>query len=206
MIEYIIPENVDDRIIDKASQLLSQGEVICFPTDTSWILAVDPFVKNSLEKLHKFKGEEKSKHYSLLCDSFSRASEVAVVPDSCYRLLRNKVPGHYTFIFEATKKLSKAVKASKTDKEVGLRFPPVDFVNRLITHHGQVLASTNITHEMMGIGDEEELYSYLIEERFGSRISMILDPGEYNFVGQSTIYQFTDNEIQLVRQGVGDLL
>lgn len=206
MIEYIVPENVDDRIINKASELLSQGEVICFPTDTNWILAVDPFVKNSLEKLHKFKGEEKSKHYSLLCDSFSRASEVAVVPDSCYRLLRNKIPGHYTFIFEATKKLSKAVKASKTDKEVGLRFPPVDFVNRLITHHGQVLASTNITKDMMGIGEDDELYSYLIEEQFGSRISMILDPGEYNFVGHSTIYQFTDNEIQLVREGSGDLL
>tara|TARA_R110002072_G_scaffold64203_3_gene159529 strand:+ start:138247 stop:138867 length:621 start_codon:yes stop_codon:yes gene_type:complete len=206
MIEYIIPNNIDDRVIAKASKLLSEGGVVCFPTDTNWILAVDPFSKNSLEKLHKYKGEEKSKHFSLLCDSFSRASEVAVIPDSCYKLLRNKVPGHYTFIFESTKKLGKVIKASKTDREVGLRFCPLDYVHKLLTTHDQVLASTNITKEMLGMNESDDIYSYLIEEKLGHQIDMILDPGEYDFVGPSTIYRFVSDEIQLVREGSGKLI
>ena len=108
MIEYVIPENPDDRILRKASSLLSQGGLIAFPTDTNWIAVCDPFVKKGVEKLYSLKNEGKLKHYSILCDSLSRASEVAVIHNSAFRLLKKKVPGHYTFIFEAKKKITKA--------------------------------------------------------------------------------------------------
>ena len=206
MIEYVIANNPDDRVLKKASDLLNQGEIICFPTDTSWVVSVDPFVRGALEKLHKLKGEEKSKHFSLLCNDFSTASEVAIVTDSAFKLLRNQIPGHYTFIFEASKTLTKAIKASKTDKEVGLRFVPSELISRLIEVHGKVLATTNLTPELLGIKAHEEVFSYQIEEKLAHQLSMIIDPGEYNFVGESTIYKFIRDEVELIREGSGKLI
>lgn len=206
MIEYILPHNPDNRVLTKASEFLKAGEIVCFPSDTSWLLCVDPMVKGALEKLHRLKHEQKSKHFSLVCDTISKATDVAIIPDHAFKLLRNKVPGHYTFIFEATKKLSKAIKASKTDKEVGIRFIPIDYINKLLSVHGGVLASTNITHEMLNMPLDESIYSFQIEDHLSNSIKLILDPGEYEFVGESTIYSFASGQPELIREGFGTLL
>ena len=205
MIEYVIPNNPDDRVLKKASDLLRQGEMVILPTDTSWVAVCDPFVKGSIDKLYKFKGEEKSKHFSILCDNISRASEIANISDQAFRLMRNKIPGHYTFIFQATKKMIKAVKASKTDHEVGIRFSPCELTKKVIEAHGHALISTNLTNEMLGIGEEDEIYGYMVEEALSSKVAMILDPGEYEIVGASTIIDFSkEGEIDLIREGAGD--
>ena len=117
MIEYIFPHNPDDRILKKASSLLKAGELVVIPTDTSWVLLADPFHKGAVEKLYRAKNEEKSHHFSLLCEDISSASELAHISDKAFRLIRGKVPGHYTFIFDATKKMIKSLKASGADPE-----------------------------------------------------------------------------------------
>ena len=205
MIEYVIGENPDDRILLKASKVLSEGGLIVFPTDTNWIIACDPFVKKGLEKFYRIKKEGPLKHYSILCDSISRASEVAHVSDKAFRMIRGKIPGHYTFIFTANKKITRAVQASKTDKEVGVRFVPSHLVTKLIEVHNGVVLSTNITPEMLGLTENDDVFSYQIEEELVGHIDLILDPGEYHFVGQSTVVDLSDElDIHLVREGAGD--
>ncbi len=204
MIEYIIAENPDDRVLQKASSLLKEGGLVVFPTDTNWLITCDVFNKKGVEKLYKIKNEGNLKHYSVVCDSFSRASEVANIHDKAYRMLKNKVPGHYTFIFEATKKITRAVQASKSDKQVGVRFPPCHLSKKLIETHDHVLLSTHIDNQMLGLAEDEMIYSYQIEELLMGKIDMILDPGEYNFVGASTIVDLSDeSDIHVIRQGSG---
>jgi len=205
MIEYIIAENPDDRVLDKASTLLSNGGLVVFPTDTNWVVTCDVLNKKAVDKLYKIKNEGNLKHYSVICDSFSRASEVALIHDKAFRMINKKIPGHYTFIFEATKKVTRAVQASKNDKQVGVRFPPGNISKKLIETHDQVLLSTHIDNEMLGLGSDETIYSYQLEEFLMGKVDMILDPGEYDFVGASTIVDFSDeSNIEVIRQGSGD--
>jgi len=205
VIEYIIPENPDDRILQKASAVLKDGKLLAFPTDTNWIAVCDPFTKKGVEKLYSLKNEGKLKHYSILCDSLSRASDIAVVHNSAFRLLKKKVPGHYTFIFEAKKKITKAVQSSKTDHEVGIRFPPNILVNRLIEMHDGILMGTQLDHTFFDLEEGAEIYGYQVEELASDRIEMILDPGETEFVGSSTIIDLKeDGHPELIREGVGE--
>ncbi len=203
MIEYIIAENPDDRILQKASDLLKSGELVVIPTDTNWVVLADPFNKKGVEKIYRFKNIDKLKALSLLCENFSKASEVAYIDDSVFRSVKKVIPGHYTFIFEATKKIVRAVQANKTDREVGLRFVPSTLVSKLLEVHGDSLISTNLNREQLGLPIEDEIYSYQIEEACSGHVKMIIDPGEYNFVGASTIIDYSTGAPELIREGVG---
>ncbi len=207
MIEYIIAENPDDRVLNKVSQALNNGELVCLPTDTNWVVLASPFSKKGVEKIYKYKDAPKLKAFSLLCDSISMASEVASIDDGVFRYIKRIIPGHFTFIFNASKKITKAVAANKTDHEVGIRFVPSTLVKRLLEVHGQPVLSSNIDVEKFTakVSSPDEVYSYMIEEELGSVLSMIIDPGEHEFVGASTIVDFTSGEADIIRQGAGIL-
>lgn len=205
MIEYVVPQNPDDRILKKASQVLSGGGLVALPTDTNWVVAADPLSKPGVEKLYKFKHAESDKHFSVLCDAISRAAELAEIGDATFRMLRGRVPGNFTFIFKARKTIRKKLSASKRDQEIGIRFPPSILVQRLIAFHGRGLLSSNITRELLGLKDQElPIYGDLIESTLSHVIDMVLDPGEFEFAGESTIVSLVDagNPV-ILRQGAG---
>lgn len=178
---------------------------MCLPTDTNWVLVCDPFHKAGVEKLYQMRKADAEKHFSLLCDSLSRASNLARISTEVFRLIKNKVPGHFTFIFEAEKTITKHLKASKKDHEIGIRFPPDRLVQELVRVHDNALLSTNVTLEMLGIEDDSiEIYGYLIEESLGHQVAMILDPSEYEFAGPSTIVSFVSGEPEVLREGAGE--
>jgi len=205
MIEYVVAQNPDDRVLERAGKALSGGGLVAFPTDTNWVVAADPFSKPGVEKLYRLKKAEPQKHFSVLCDSISRASELAMIGDGAFRMLRGRVPGNYTFIFNAQLPIRKALKASRRDQEIGIRFPPSLLVQRLIEVHGGALLSSNITHEMLGLESREiEVYGFLIEDALSNAIDLVLDPGEFELMGESTIVDLTDDTApHLVRQGAG---
>lgn len=206
MIEYVLSHNPDDRILKRASHILNRGGLICFPTDTSWVLAACSGQKSAIEKLYKVKKENMQKHFSILCSDISKASEIAHISNNAFKLLKRTIPGHYTFIFEATKKIAKLIPASKTDKEVGVRFVPSNLVSGLIETHGKVLVSTNITHSLLEMTDElEAIYSYHIEDKISHITELIIDPGEFKFSGLSSIISFSQTEVpEVIRVGAGD--
>lgn len=207
MIEYVIAENPDDRVLKKVSNLLNDGELVCIPTDTSWVVLASPFSKKGVEKIYKYKNAPKLKTFSLLCDSISMASEVANIDDGVFRFIKRIIPGHFTFIFEARKNITKAVAANKTDHEVGIRFVPSTLVSRILEVHGGPVLSSNIDLDGFpkGIVGHEQVYSYMIEEALASVVSLIVDPGEHEFTGPSTIVSFTAAAPEILRQGAGEL-
>lgn len=205
MIKYVVSQNPDDRILKKASQVLSGGGLVSLPTDTNWVVVADIASKPAVEKIYRLKKAEAKKHFSVLCDGISRASEIAEIGDSSFRMLRGRVPGNFTFIFKAKKAIRKLLKASKRDREIGIRFPPSTLVQRLIEVHGKVLLSSNITHEMLGLETQEmALYGFLIEDCLSHVIDLVLDPGEIEFAGGSTIVSLVDaGDPVVLRQGAG---
>ncbi len=205
MIEYVVEHNPDDRVLAKASQILRNGGLLCFPTETNWVVVADPYHKDSVEKLYRLRPIENTKHLTVLCGSFQQAMEIAFIDDGAFRLMKKVIPGPYTFIFGAQKKITRFLKASKVDHEVGLRFPPSKLCRKLLETHGEVLLSTHMNHEMLGEEDDSiPLYSAQIDDSFGHIIDMIIDPGEYEFVGSTTIIDYTTGEPEVLRVGAGD--
>lgn len=205
MIEYVVEQNIDDRTLARASQILRNGGLVCFPTETKWLVVCDPFHKESVDKLYRLRHIENTKHLTILCQSFQKAMEIAFIEDGPFRLMKKVVPGPYTFIFEAQKKVTKFLKASKIDHQVGIRFPASKLAQGILNAFDDVLLSTPLTHDMLEDADPSiPLYSAQIEDHFGNSIDMIIDPGEVEFVGPSTIVDFTSGIPEVVREGVGD--
>lgn len=204
MIEYVIGHNPDDRIIKKASNLIKRGGLISFPLDTNWVIACDPFSPEAIEKIYRIRKIDAKKHLSLICKNFQKASELALIQDSAYSLIKKVIPGPYTFIFLASKNVRKSLKASKTDHEVGIRFPDNKFCQKLLEELDRPLTATHLTIDMFENADQElGVYSALIEDEFSRDIDLIIDTGEYSFIESTSIISFTTPTPQILRIGSG---
>ncbi len=203
MIEYVIEQNIDDRVLRRASDILRAGGLVCFPTESNWVAIADPFSREGVNKLYALRHVENTKHFTVMCASFQKAMEIALISDSAFALMKRVVPGSYTFILEAQKKITKLLKASRYDHQVGIRFPPKQLCRSLINAHGDVVISTHVSAAMLDLEEGGFIYSALIEDQFGSMIDLILDPGEIEFAGPTTIIDFTSGVPEVVRVGVG---
>ena len=204
MIEYIVAQNPDDRILKRAGDLLAQGKIISFPSDTNWLLVCDVFQSDAVKKIYQAKQINPHHHFSLLCGDIKSVSEVALISDLTFRCMKRLIPGPYTFILQANRLVSKSLKASHRDHEVGVRIPDCGLLKALAKFYSGPLLSTNINSAMLGQGDDEVIYGLLIEEELKHVVSMVLDPGETDFVGPSTILDLrVDGAPQVLRYGSG---
>ncbi len=205
MIEYVVGHNPDDRTIFKACEILKSGGIIALPIDTNWVSLADPFNQNALKKIYNLRQLDEHKHLSLLCPNFQKASELAIIDDGAYALIKKVIPGPYTFIFNASKKVQKSLKASKSDHEVGIRFPQSVLLEKILKKYDTPLISTHITIDMFkDAGEIETVYPALIEDEFSTLIDFIIDPGEYEFSGPSSIINFCNGFPEIIRNGAGD--
>jgi len=205
MIEYVVGHNPDDRVILRAARVLKSGGLIALPIDTNWVVIANPFEQEALKKIYQIRKIETQKHLSLLCLNFQKASELAIIEDNAYSLIKKVIPGPYTFIFTASKKVQKALKASKMDHEVGLRFPRSILLEKILREFDESVISTHLTIDMfMAQEGFEEVYSALIEDEFSNMIEMIIDPGEYQFNGPTTIINFSSGVPEIIREGSGE--
>jgi tRNA threonylcarbamoyl adenosine modification protein (Sua5/YciO/YrdC/YwlC family) len=203
VIEYVIEQNIDDRVLRRASEILRAGGLVCFPTESNWVAIADPFSREGVDKLYALRHVDNTKHFTIMCASFQKAMEIAIISDSAFALMKRVVPGSYTFIHEAQKKVTKLLKASRYDHQVGIRFPPKKLCRSILEAHGDVVISTHVSADMLDLEEAGFIYSALIEDQFGGMIDLILDPGEIEFVGQTTIVDFTSGVPEVVRVGVG---
>jgi tRNA threonylcarbamoyl adenosine modification protein (Sua5/YciO/YrdC/YwlC family) len=205
MIDYVVESNIDDRVLAKASQILKNGGLLCFPTETNWVVVCDPFNKAAVDKLYRLRHIENTKHLTVLCSSFQKAMEIAFIDDHAFVLMKKVIPGSYTFIFEAQKKITKFLKASKVDHQVGIRFPPSQLARSIMASFEEVLLSTHLSHDMIDEADPDfALYSAQIEDHLGNLIDLIIDPGEFEFIGSTTIVDFTSGTPEVQRVGAGN--
>lgn len=204
MIEYVVEHNPDDRVLRRASDILKSGGLVCFPTESNWVVIADPYNRAGVEKLYALRHVENTKHFTILCSSFQKAMEIAFIEDGAFALMKRVVPGSYTFILEAQKKITKQLKASKYDHQVGIRFPPKNLCRSILETHGDVVISSHITTDMLDLEEGSFIYSALIEDQFGNLIDLIIDPGEVEFTGPTTIVDFTSGEPEVIRVGAGN--
>ena len=198
MIIKINPQNPQQRLIRRVVDILRDGRVIAYPTDTIYGLGGDPFQKNALEKIHRLKKHSKHKHLSIICADLKDISKYAHVPDYAYRIMRSFIPGPYTFILEATKLVPKIMLTNQ--KTVGIRVPHNNIPLALVKELGHPIITTSVTKPDESLyNDPEE-----IDQMFGKALDVVIDGGII-VPEHSSIIDFTDERPRVLRSGKGDV-
>lgn len=187
--------SVDSRNIAAAVKVLQDGGIVVFPTDTLYALGCDALNNRAVERLCAVKGLNPEKHLlSIVCDGISMASEYARIDNKAFRILKDSLPGAYTFILPSSTRLPRAFKGRKS---VGVRVPDNDVARELARALGHPLLATSVE-----IDDETEVVEPAsISMHYDGRADIILDNGTGGTV-PSTIVDITDAATpEVVRRG-----
>lgn len=202
MLLPIHPDNPQSRNLDKVVESLKAGGIVIFPTDTVYALGCDLTQRKAAEKIAAIKGVKIEKaNFSFIFNNLSHISEYTAQFDTrTYKLLNRAFPGPFTFILNASNKVPKLFKNKK--KTVGIRVPDNSIIQAMAKELGNPILTTSIH-------DEDEILEYttdpeLIYEKYKDKVDIVIDGGFGRNV-PSTVIDFTDDEPELVRQGLGNL-
>jgi tRNA threonylcarbamoyl adenosine modification protein (Sua5/YciO/YrdC/YwlC family) len=202
MLIRLFNDNPNHKHIRQIVDLLENGAIIIYPTDTVYAMGCDIRASKSIEKIARYKGlNPKNPDLSLIFHDMSQLSEYTIIRDNnIFKLLKRNLPGPFTFIVQANKQIPKLFKNKK--KTVGIRIPDNNIVLELVKELGRPIITTSIH-------DPDEIIEYttdpeLIHEKYSDFVDAVIDGGFGNNEA-STIVDCTGDEIEIVRQGPGIL-
>ena len=198
MLLLINDENPQLRLIRKAVQILQNGGIIVYPTDTVYGIGCDLFNKRGIEKIYEIKQRSKKKPFSFICADLKDISRYAQVSNYAYKTMKRLLPGPYTFILEASRLVPKILLPKR--KTTGIRVPDNRICLSLAGELGHPIISTSATTQ------EGEVLSdpFEIEKKLGHCIDLIIDGGILG-AEQSSIVTLVDDMPQVIRTGKGDV-
>jgi tRNA threonylcarbamoyl adenosine modification protein (Sua5/YciO/YrdC/YwlC family) len=201
MLLKIYPENPNPREVDKVVEILRNGGIVIYPTDTVYGLGCDINNSRAVEKIARIKGiNPKKNHFSFICHDLSHLSDFTKPLDSrTFKILKKNLPGPFTFILPANSNVPKLFKNNK--RTVGLRIPNNPIILEIVRQLGNPILSTSVK-------DEDEILEYttdpdLIHEKYKDLVDIVIDGG-FGDNEASTIVDFANgSEFEIIRQGKG---
>jgi len=186
------------RLIKKAVEVMRDGGIIIYPTDTVYGLGCDLSNKKGIEKIYELKKRNRKHPLSFVCSDLKHISEYAKVTDYAYKTMRRLLPGAYTFILEASRLVPKIILPKKTT--TGIRVPNNQICLALVKELGHPIISTSVkTEKGEALGDP-----FVIKEYFSRTVDLIIDGG--TIVPQpSSVISLVDDNIEIIRIGKGDI-
>ena len=191
-------QNPQMRLIKKAVDVLHDGGIIIYPTDTVYGLGCDLSNKKGIEKIYEIKRRNKKEPLSFVCSDLKHISQYAMVTDYAYKTMKRFLPGPYTFILEASRLVPKIILPKRPT--TGIRVPDNNICLALIRELEQPIISTSVKTP-----DGEHLGNpYHIAKCFGKIVDMIIDGGIIN-PEPSSVISLVDDDIEILRIGKGDV-
>lgn len=195
-------DHVDHKKLQHIVDILRDGGLIIYPTDTVYGMGCDITNKSALEKLARIKGVRLDKaDFSFICEDLSNLSDhVAQIETQTFKILKRNLPGPYTFILPGSNSLPSVFRKKKT---VGIRVPDNQIALALVKKLGNPIVSTSIK-------DDDEVLEYttdpsLIFEKWKHQVDVVIDGG-YGGNEASTVIDLTSGEPVLIREGKGDVV
>lgn len=202
MLIRIHPVNPDPRQVAKALEVLRDGGVIIYPTDGVYAFGCDVNKSKAVERIAQLKGIKPEKaDFSFVFDDLSRITEYTRPVDTpVYKLLKQCLPGPYTFILNANNSVPKLFKNNK--RTLGIRIPDNSICRLLVAELGNPIISASVH-------DEDEILEYttdpeLIHERYRDMVDLVIDGG-YGALVPSTVIDCSSGIPELIRQGAGEV-
>lgn len=197
----LYPENPNPKEVDKIVNVLQNGGLVIYPTDTVYAIGCDALNVRAVEAICKMKGINPNKsNLSIICYDLSNISEYAKVDNNIFKVMKKNLPGPFTFILNTTSNLPKIYKNRKT---VGIRIPDNNIIRELVRVLGNPILTTSVK-------DDDEIIEYttdpeLIYEKYENQVDVVIDGG-YGGLDGSTIVDCTMGEPEIIRQGKGELI
>ena len=197
--------NPNPRVLQDIAQVIRDGGVVIYPTDSVYAIGCDALNQRAVEKIHQYRKEEaKQSHLSIICRDISQADEYTRISKEQFKIMHRHLPGPFTFILEAGLKLPKVFRSRKT---VGIRIPDNAILHALLEELDGPLLTTSLKAPVDD--DDADAVSYmtdpfLIEETFQNQADVLIDGG-YGEDQHSTVVDLTGEEPEIIRQGVGSL-
>lgn len=195
-------ENPEMRKIERIVDVLRNGGVIIYPTDTIYGMGCDIRNQRALERVARIKGiNVKKSNFSFICYDLSNISEFTrALSTPVFKVMKKTLPGPYTFILEANNNVPKMLNSNK--KTVGIRVPDHDIPRLLVKELGSPIITTSIR-------DEDDVIEYstdpeLIYEKYRDLVDIVIDGG-YGQNVPSTILDGTSGVVELIREGLGPI-
>lgn len=198
MLLHIHPVDPQPRLIKQAVECLKDGGIIIYPTDTIYGLGCDIMQHKAIERISKIKNIDPQKaQFSFICDSLSKLSDYTKSIDTpLYRILKNYLPGPFTFILPASKQVPKILQSKKST--VGIRVPDNKICFSILHELGNPILSTSLPGQMV----EEYTDPEIMYERFEDIVDIVIDGG-IGGIEPSTVIDCTTDDWTVLRQGIG---
>lgn len=198
----LYPENPDPRRVQHIVDVLRDGGIIIYPTDTVYGIGCDIFNQKAIQRICQIKGvKPKEQNFSFICYDLSDIADYTrTVNTPIFKVMKKALPGPYTFILNANNNVPKLLNSKK--KTVGIRVPDHSIPRTLVKELGGPIVTTSIR-------DEDDVIEYstdpeLIYEKYRDMVDVVIDGGYGNNIG-STILDCTGEEIVIVREGLGNV-
>jgi tRNA threonylcarbamoyl adenosine modification protein (Sua5/YciO/YrdC/YwlC family) len=196
---YIHPDNPQQRLLKEACELIRQGEVIVYPTDSGYAIGCQMADKNALDQIIRLRNLDQHHNFTLMCRDMSELSVYSKVDNAAFRQIKNNTPGPYTFILKATKEVPRRVQNAKR-KTIGLRVPDNTIALQLLEELNAPILSTTLIlpGEDMAESDPDE-----INDKIGKQVGLIIHGG-YLSEQPTTVIDMSEGESTIIRHGSGD--
>ena len=195
----IHPDNPQARLIRQAVEVVRDGGVIAYPTDSAYALGCHLGDKNALERIRRLRQLDDKHNFTLVCRDLSELGVYAKVDNATFRLLKNNTPGPYTFILHATTEVPRRLLHPKR-RTIGLRIPDHPLTLAMLEALGEPLMSVTLMlpGDSLPLTDPED-----IRERLGKQVDLIIDGGACT-IEPTTVVALLNGEIEVRRIGRGD--
>lgn len=199
MLLQIHPKDPQERLIKQVAEVLRKGGIIIYPTDTIYGLGCDIYQTKAIEQICRIKQiDPKKAQLSFVCSDLSHLSDFArQISNPTYRMLKEHLPGPYTFILPASKQVPKILQSKKDT--IGLRVPDNKIALALVKELGHPILSTSLPGEFV----EDYTDPELIYEKNKNLVDIVIDGGIGGSV-PSTIINCVDDSFEIVRMGAGE--
>ena len=201
MSQYFVihPKRAQKRLIQRAVQIIDQGGLIVYPTDSCYALGCHIGDKHAMQRIRRIRQVDEKHHFTLVCRDLSELSTYAMVDNSAYRLMKRCTPGPYTFLLKATHEVPRRLLSPKR-RTIGLRVPEHEVALQLCEELGGPLMSSTLILP----GDMEPMSDpQTMRERLEHEVDLVIDGG-YCGVQATTVINLTTESPTIERQGKGD--
>lgn len=199
MILEINPQHPEPRKIKKVTEVLANGGIIAYPTDTYYGIGCDLFNKGSIERIYQLKRRSAQQPFSFICSDLKNISEYAQVTNYAYKTMKRLLPGPYTFILEGSRLVPKIMLTKR--QTVGIRVPDHALCLAIVGDLGHPVISTSATdpetNQILATPQE-------IRDKLGHAIDLIIDGGPVTGKPSSVI-SLIDDVPEVLRAGSGDV-
>lgn len=194
----IHPQTPQRRLISQAADIVRQGGVIVYPTDSAYAIACHLDDKQALDRIRNIRKLDSKHDFSLVCENLSQVSNFTKIANDAYRLIKTLTPGAFTFILDATKEVPRRLQDEKK-KTIGIRIPDNAIAQALLAELGEPLVSSTLV-----LPDDKQAMAdpYEIRQRLEHEVDLIIDGGVID-QQPTTIISFADGQAHILRQGKG---